>query len=157
MDRRGLASLALAGTVGVVAAEQGMSTQTLINIITLALILGTWFFWYTAVTAERSFFLVLGCFCCCLGDMFFGVMIIEEQGNMTWGALFLCLVLPAAHGLYAQFIKYRREGIFTDSEEEEGGEAPDIAPPTVGGRPLPRLLAAQAQVAEAAKRAKKTK
>ncbi|CAE7021093.1 unnamed protein product [Symbiodinium sp. KB8] len=153
-------AIALAATCGVAAADDSISTQTLVNIITVALVLGTWFFWWTSITAERSYFLLLGTFCCALGNAVFGVMIIEEQGNVTWGTLFLCLVLPALHGLYAQFLRYRREGVFSDSDEEEGEDGsgvppPALAPPTEGGRPLPKLLAEQAAVKARAEQLKK--
>mgnify|MGYP005995678561 CR=1 FL=1 len=99
-----------------------MSTQTLVNIITAALILGTAFFWYTSVTADRSYFLVLGSFCCALGNAIFGVMIAEEQGNPTWGAAYGCLALGSLHALYEQFVKYRRQGVFSDSDSDEEDE-----------------------------------
>jgi hypothetical protein len=111
-----LAALSLAkGAHG----DDGMSTQTLVNIITVALVLGTWFFWYTSVTAERSYFLVLGSFCCALGNGIFAVMIAEEQGNPTWGAVYGCLMLAALHALYEQFVKYRRHGVFSDTESDD--------------------------------------
>jgi len=127
MQAQRLTALVVAVTLACARADEGMSTQTLVNIITAALILGTAFFWYTSVTAERSYFLVLGTFCCALGNAIFGVMIAEEQGNPTWGAAYGCLALGSLHGLYEQFVKYRRYGVFSDSdsdEEEEEGAAP---------------------------------
>ncbi len=125
--------------MAIVSANDGISTQTLVNIITVALILGTAFFWYTSVTAERSYFLVLGSFCCALGNGIFGVMIAEEQGNPTWGVAYGCLMLASVHAVYEQFVKYRRHGVFSDSDsdDEEGDDAQETtssAMPASGSR-----------------------
>lgn len=121
-----LAATALAGVLAGVRGDDSINTNTVVSIISVALVLGTWFFWYAGVAGERSYFLVLGCFCCALGNAIFGVMIVEEQGNPTWGAGFACLTLAALHGLYVQFQRYRREGVFSDSDsdDEEGESAP---------------------------------
>ena len=89
--------------------------------VMIILFLGSLFFWFLGVHADRSFFLVLGSLCCAGGNVLFANFVTDQGGSSTVATVYVCLAMGNLYALYCQFVKYRRQGVL-DSDEDEDGE-----------------------------------
>ena len=71
--------------------------------------LGTAFFAFFGIKAERDFFLVIGLICCAVGNVTLAWFLAEQEGkhNETFIALYALLTLLSLYALYCQLDQYR--------------------------------------------------
>ena len=126
-----------------VAANDGWSTNQVLQICAVLQSLGSLFFGFMCLKGERSFFLFFGNFCCIVGDVVWVVMLTQQRSSTTWITFFLIMGLFNVRSLFHIFNVYRIEGCDSDSDsEEEGGNE----------RVMPSRLVANEKLQQASKK-----
>lgn len=104
-----------------------LSQGTILSIFAILQVLGTLAFAWLGVYTSKDFFLLLGNIVCAFGAGVWVFMLLEEGGNPTWITVFLVLGCLSCYSVIVMFGKYRREGIDSDSDSDEGEEATKVS------------------------------
>ena len=113
---------------------------SIMNVAAYGLGIGTLFFSFFGIRAERDFFLMMGLVACIVGDTIFAFYLFdqgdEEEGrnNDTLGTLYVMFTLLAVYATYCQFEQFREPGCMADDEDDDEEE------PLPALRPGERLL-----------------
>ena len=83
-----------------------------VNLAVWGLSIGTLFFSFLGLRAEKDFFLVLGTMCCALGDFVFAYFLHDQQGlnNETFIAGFVAMGCVAVYAMGTQREPHPRRG-----------------------------------------------
>jgi hypothetical protein len=109
-----------------------LTISTVMNLAAYGLGLGTVFFSFFGIRADRDFFLMMGLVACTVGDTLFAFYLWEQgdeeagRNNDTMATVFIMLGLLAVYAIYCQFESFRENGC-SDEEDEEDDPVPAAA------------------------------
>lgn len=112
----------------------------IMNVAAYGLGLGTLFFSFFGIRAERDFFLMMGLVACVVGDTLFAFYLWDQgdenegRNNDTLATLYVLLTFLAIYAVYCQFESFRENGCMDEEEDEE--DEPPMPAPRPGERPL---------------------
>ena len=112
-----------------------MNMGQIANLGAWGLGLGSLFFGFVGIRADKDFFLMLGLICCIFGDIGFTFFLMDQEGetnNETMITIFVLLTLMCFYAGWVQWWKFRTEGC-GDDEDVDGGEDTSPAPPLARG------------------------